>query len=188
MVSLDVFVFIIFIFLFRFLFFLIIQTLTEFVYLDVSILLTFLIFCISDFIYSCKPYVDKFSKPYLSYCHNKVSSHYSPDRKNPSFQSHAWDDACWSVGRQQSQNWSRGATWVSGRFSGWEKGGFWDFQLLFQTTPTKHFTNWCDQLGSSIQTGEWGQHPTTDWSVRQPHKLVRPNLNHKLHFTNWWLK
>ena len=76
-----------------------------FVCLDISILLTFLIFCISEFTDNCKSPVDIFSESNLSVYNNKVPSQYSPDRKSPSFRTHAWDDFCSSAGRQQSQNW-----------------------------------------------------------------------------------
>ena len=82
-------------------------TLIYFVCLDILILLTFLTFCLSEFIDNCKSPVDTISEDNLSIYNNKVSSQYSPDRKSPSFRTHAWDDLCWSAGRQQSQNWIR---------------------------------------------------------------------------------
>ena len=58
-IYLDVLVFITFITLCRFLYFTVmIYTLTDFICLDVSILLAFLIFCLSDFINNCKSNVD----------------------------------------------------------------------------------------------------------------------------------
>ena len=74
---------------------------------DILILLTFLIICLSDFINKCKSPVDIISETNLSVYNNKVSSQHSPDRKSPSFRTHAWDELCWSAGRQQSQNWIR---------------------------------------------------------------------------------
>ena len=59
-------------------------TLTDLICLDISILLIFLIFCLSDFIDNCKLPVDTVSKTNLSINNNKFSSQYSPDRKNPS--------------------------------------------------------------------------------------------------------
>ena len=52
-----------------------------FVCLDILILLTFLIFCISEFIDNCKSPVDIISESNLSVYNNKVPSQYSPDRK-----------------------------------------------------------------------------------------------------------
>ena len=60
-----------------------------FVCLDVLILLTFLIFCLSDFIDNCKSPVDTISEANLYIYNNEVSSQYSPDRKSPSFRTHA---------------------------------------------------------------------------------------------------
>ena len=78
-----------------------------FVCLDILILLTFLRFCLSEFIHNCKSPVDTISENNLSVYNNKVSSQNSPDRKSPSFRTHAWGDLCWSAGRQQPQNWNR---------------------------------------------------------------------------------
>ena len=64
-------------------------TLIYFVCLDILILLTFLIFCLSEFIDNCKSPVDTISEDNLSIYNNKVSSQYSPDRKSPSFRTHA---------------------------------------------------------------------------------------------------
>ena len=66
-----------------------IYTLTDFVCLDVSIQLIFLIICLSGFIDNCKSPVDIISKTNLSVYNNKVSSQYSPDRKSLSFRTHA---------------------------------------------------------------------------------------------------
>ena len=60
---------------------LMIYTLTDFVCLDISVLLIFLVFCLSDFINNCKSQVDTLSKVNLAVYHNKVSSQSSPDRK-----------------------------------------------------------------------------------------------------------
>ena len=91
-----------------------------FVCLDILILLTFLIFCLSEFIDNCKSPVDTISEDNLSVYNNKVSSQYSPDRKSPSFRTHACDDLCWSAGRQQSQNWIRRLVLSFGIVSGLE--------------------------------------------------------------------
>ena len=64
-------------------------TLIYFVSLDILILLTFLIFCLPEFIDNCKSPVDTISENNLSVDNNKVSSQYSPDRKSPSFRTHA---------------------------------------------------------------------------------------------------
>ena len=56
-----------------------------FVCLDILILLTFLIFCLSEFIDNCKSPVDTISETNLYVYNNKVSSQNSPDRKIPSF-------------------------------------------------------------------------------------------------------
>ena len=64
-------------------------TLIYFVCLDLLILLTLLIFCFSEFIDNCKSPVDTTSEDNLSFYNNKVSSQYSPDRKSPSFRTHA---------------------------------------------------------------------------------------------------
>ena len=60
-----------------------------FVCLDVLILLTFLIFCLSEFIDNCKSPVDTISEANLYIHNNKVSSQYSTDRKSLSFGTHA---------------------------------------------------------------------------------------------------
>ena len=60
-----------------------------FVGLNILILLTFLIFCLSEFIDICKPPVDNISETNLSIYNNEVSSQYSTDRKSPSFRTHA---------------------------------------------------------------------------------------------------
>ena len=60
-----------------------------FVGLDILILLTFLIFCLSEFIDNCKSPVDTISETNLSLYNNKISSQYSPDGKSPSFRTHA---------------------------------------------------------------------------------------------------
>ena len=60
-----------------------------FVGLNILILLTFLIFCLSEFIDNCKSPVDTVSETNLSIYNNKVSSQNSPDRKRPSFRTHA---------------------------------------------------------------------------------------------------
>ena len=90
MIILDVLVFIVFfspvlILYFTFLMF----TLIDFICLDISILLTFLIFCLCHFFDNCKSPVDTTSKANLSVYKNNFSSQYSPDRKSPSFRSHA---------------------------------------------------------------------------------------------------
>ena len=64
-------------------------TLIYFVCLDILILLTFLIFSLSEFIDNCKSPVDTISEDNLFIYNNKVSSQYSPDRKSPSFRTHA---------------------------------------------------------------------------------------------------
>ena len=66
-----------------------IYTLIYFICFDILILLTFLIFCLSEFIDNCKSPVDIISEINLSVYNNKVSSQYSPDRKSPSFRTHA---------------------------------------------------------------------------------------------------
>ena len=60
-----------------------------FVCLDILILLTLLIFCLSEFIDICKSPLDTISETNLSVYFNKVPSQYSPDRKSPSFRTHA---------------------------------------------------------------------------------------------------
>ena len=60
-----------------------------FVGLDVLILLTFLIFCLSEFLDNCKSPFDAISENNLSVYNNKVPSQYLPDRKSPSFRTHA---------------------------------------------------------------------------------------------------
>ena len=65
-----------------------IYTLIYFICFDILILLTFLIFCLSDFIDNCKSPVDIISETNLSVCNNNVSSQYSLDRKSPSFRTH----------------------------------------------------------------------------------------------------
>ena len=65
-----------------------IYTLTDFAYLDISILLVFLIFCLSDFINNCKSNVDNVSSPNLALNQYQISS---PDlpylyRKNLPFE------------------------------------------------------------------------------------------------------
>ena len=62
-----------------------IYTLIYFICFDILILLTFLVFCLSDFIDNCKSPLDNISETVLSVYNNKVSSQYSPDRKSPSF-------------------------------------------------------------------------------------------------------
>ena len=66
-----------------------IYTLTNLNCLDISILLIFLIFCLPDFINNCKSPVDTISRTNLAVYNNKVSSPHSPDRKSPSFRTHA---------------------------------------------------------------------------------------------------
>ena len=58
-----------------------VYTLIYFIYLDICILLIFVIFCLSEFINHCKSPVDTNSESNLVIHHNKVSSQYSPDRK-----------------------------------------------------------------------------------------------------------
>ena len=60
-----------------------------FVSIDILILLTFLIFCLSEFIDNCKSAVDTISEKKLTVYINKLPSQYSPDRKSPSFRTHA---------------------------------------------------------------------------------------------------
>ena len=66
-----------------------IYTLVDFLCLDISIYLIFVLFCHSDFIDYCKSPVDIIYKTNSSVYNNKVSSPYSPDRKRPSFRTHA---------------------------------------------------------------------------------------------------
>ena len=66
-----------------------IYALTDFICLDISILLIFLILCLSDFIDNCKSPVDTISETNLSFTNDKVFSQNSPDRKSPSFRTHA---------------------------------------------------------------------------------------------------
>ena len=58
-----------------------IYTSTGFICLDISILLVFLIFCLSDFNNNRKSNVDTIPKTKLAVFHNKVSSPRSSDRK-----------------------------------------------------------------------------------------------------------
>ena len=91
MIYLDVFVFIIFITLFRFFlqFTVTIRSLTDFICLDISLLLAFSIFCLSDFINICKSKVDNTTNFNLALHQNYVSLPDSPDRRRLSFQFHA---------------------------------------------------------------------------------------------------
>ena len=66
-----------------------IYTLVDFICLDNSILLIFVIFCLSDFIDNCESPVDIIYKTNSFGYNNKVSSPYSPDRISPSFRTHA---------------------------------------------------------------------------------------------------
>ena len=66
-----------------------IYTLIHFICLDILILLTCLIFCLSEFIDNCESPVDSVSETILSVYINKVSSQYSRDRESPSFRTHA---------------------------------------------------------------------------------------------------
>ena len=66
-----------------------IYTLIYFICFDIFILLTCLMFCLSDFIDNCKSPVDFIYGTNLSVYNNKVSSQYSPDKKSPSFRTHA---------------------------------------------------------------------------------------------------
>ena len=66
-----------------------IYTSIYFICFDILVLLNFLISCLSDFIDNCKSPVDIIFNTYLSVHSNKVSSRYSPDRKSPSFRTHA---------------------------------------------------------------------------------------------------
>ena len=79
-----------------------IYTLIYFIGFDILILLTFLIFCLSVFIDNCKSPIANTAETSSSVYNNMVSSQYSPDRKSPSFRTHARNDLC--VGKQQSQN------------------------------------------------------------------------------------
>ena len=56
-----------------------IYTLTDSICLDISILLTFLVFCLSEFINNCKSNVDIIPKSNLAFYHNQISSPDSPD-------------------------------------------------------------------------------------------------------------
>ena len=71
-----------------------IYLLADFVCLDPSILLVFLIFCLSDFIDNCKSNVDTISNPNLANYYHQISSLDSPDSKSLSFRTHARDDFC----------------------------------------------------------------------------------------------
>ena len=73
-----------------------IYTVSHFICFDISMMFIFLIFFLSDFIINCN----------LTVYHSKAPSQFLPDRKSPSFRTYAWDDNFWTVGRQQSQNWS----------------------------------------------------------------------------------
>ena len=66
-----------------------IYTLTDFICLDISILLAFLMFYISDFINNCMPKVDIITNPNLALCQYQIFSPGSPNRKRPSFRTHA---------------------------------------------------------------------------------------------------
>ena len=80
-------------------FYLMVYILIDFIYLDISTLFILLIFCLCVYINICK------SETNLVVHNNKVSSQYSPDKKNSFLSNSRWDDFCWSVGKQQSQNW-----------------------------------------------------------------------------------
>ena len=69
-------------------------TLIYFIFFDILILLTFLMFCFSDFVDICTSPVDIISETKLSVHNNIVSSQSSPDRKIPSLRTHARDDLC----------------------------------------------------------------------------------------------
>ena len=66
-----------------------IYTLTDFICLDISILLAFLVFCLVDFINICKSKIDTISKSNLTVYHKRISLPDSRDSKNPSFGTHA---------------------------------------------------------------------------------------------------
>ena len=66
-----------------------IYTSTDFICLDVSLLLIFLIICLSDITDICVSSVDIIFKTNSSVYNNKVSPQFSPDRKNPSFRTRA---------------------------------------------------------------------------------------------------
>ena len=51
--------------------------------------------------------MDNFSNPILLFINIRIFSTDLPDRKRPSFQMHAWDVFCWSLGARQSQNSNR---------------------------------------------------------------------------------
>ena len=74
--------------------------------LYINFIICILIYFVCLDIFDKSP-VDTISETKLYVYNNKVSSQYSPDRKSCSFRTHAWDDLCWSAGRQQSQNWIR---------------------------------------------------------------------------------
>ena len=66
-----------------------IYTVTDFICLDISILLIFLIYCLSVFSDNCETPVDIIAKTNLSVYINKDCSQNSPDRKGRSFPTHA---------------------------------------------------------------------------------------------------
>ena len=147
-----------------------IYSLTDFICLDISILLMFLIFCLSDFIDNCKSPVHIISKTNLSVYNNKVSSQYSPDRNSPSFRTHAWDDLCWSVGRKHSQNWVRRLVLSFGIV--FLLGIEWLLRLLL-LSQDQHgifaLHNSASELGSFVQALEWIEQcmqPSQWWFAR----------------------
>ena len=64
-------------------------TLIGFICSDVSVLLAFMIFCLSDFVNNCKSNVDIISNYNLALYHHHISSPDSPDSKSLSFRTHA---------------------------------------------------------------------------------------------------
>ena len=74
MIYLDVLVFIVFMTLFLLLCFTVmINTLTDLICLEISMLLIFLMFWLSDFIINSQSNVDIISKSNLAFYHNKIS-------------------------------------------------------------------------------------------------------------------
>ena len=162
-----------------------ISTLIYFICFDILKLFTFLIFCLSDFIDKCKSPVDIISETNLSVSNSKVSSQNSPDRTSLSFRTHAWDDLCWSAGRQQSQNWIRRVVLRFGIV--FYRGMEWLLRLsttISNQTPTPHFCS--SQTGATSEANQ-----TTQTGVATYHnksvRLPTPNLTKKIN-TNWWGK
>ena len=66
-----------------------IYTLADLFFLDTALLLVFLIFCLCDFKNNCKFKLDIIMSSNLALYHYQISSPDSPDKKRPSFLSHA---------------------------------------------------------------------------------------------------